>query len=481
MTSSDSEPADRAYFQRAPVGGIVLDGNGAVVDANPAACDLLGHARAALRGKRLGDLVADGAELALLADLDATGAVETETRLRGADGDTTHVLLDARRLDDDRTLACVRDISERAAYERLLEESEARYRSMTNVLDTSEVGTFILDEEFDVVWASEAVERFFGVDRSRLLGVDKVAEIRSQIKQIFEDPDRFEETALASYEDNSYVESFVCHVLPDEGREERWLRHWSRPIEEGLYAGGRIEHYIDITETVRRERALAEQRDGLRVLNEVLRHDVRNDLQLVTAYADLLRDHVDEEGEEFLAAVRESADHAVELTETARETAAVMLAQTDDPDRRNLRAALETEIAEVQTAYPDAEVTLEQPVPSVIVRANDMLGSVFRNLLKNAIQHNDESTPEVAVSVTDRGETVVVRVTDNGPGVPEDQRETIFGEGEKGLDSQGAGMGLYLVRTLVKGYGGEVWVEDGEPRGAAFVVELPTVERKTEG
>nr|WP_302080744.1 ATP-binding protein [Salinibaculum sp. KK48] len=51
-----------------------------------------------------------------------------------------------------------------------------------------------------------------------------------------------------------------------------------------------------------------------------------------------------------------------------------------------------------------------------------------------------------------------------------------FGKGEKGLDSPGTGIGLYLVQTLLDQYGGDVWVADNDPEGAVFVVELPIVE-----
>ena len=473
MDAPESRSTDLDYFERAPIGGFVLDDDGAVVDTNQAACGLLGRTRADLCGTSLSDLVAEG-ETVPVVDSDASERVETETRLRGPDDDVD-VTLDATGLGDGHVLAYVRDISARVATERRLEEGEARYRSVTDALDTPEVGTIILDDEFRVVWVSGAIEEFFDLEEGGLVGFDKVSQIRSELKHIFEDPDGFEETVVASYETNDHVESFTCHVLPDEGREERWLSHWSRPIEQGLYAGGRIERYIDVTETVRREQTLEEQRDGLRALNEMLRHDARNDLQLVTAYTEMLDDHIDEDGERFLAAVHESATHAVELTETARETAKVMLTRTDDPERLSLRPALVTEVEETQSAYPDATVNLDAPLPSVVVRANDMLGSVFRNLLKNAIQHSDRETPTVTVSVAVDEESVIVRVADDGPGVRDDQREDIFGEGEKSLDSQGAGIGLYLVRTLVEDCGGEVWVEDNEPQGSVFVVELPTV------
>lgn len=105
-----------------------------------------------------------------------------------------------------------------------------------------------------------------------------------------------------------------------------------------------------------------------------------------------------------------------------------------------------------------------------------MLASVFRNVLTNAIQHNDKEIPEVIVSATREDGHVLIRVADNGPGVPDDRKEEIFEQGEMGLDSEGTGLGLYLVDTLVGRYGGEVRVEDNDPEGGVFLVELSIAE-----
>ncbi len=231
----------------------------------------------------------------------------------------------------------------------------------------------------------------------------------------------------------------------------------------------------DITTRKKATQQLEKQRNDLDILNQVLRHDVRNDLQLVTSYGELLTDHVDGDGDEYLVTLRESADHAVELTKTAREMADVMLSREDaqQQDEVNLGKTLERELDKIETEYPDARVRVEESLPAVQIRANQMVDSVFRNLLSNAIQHNDKDVPEVSVSATTRDETVVIRIADNGPGVPDDQKEEIFGRGEKGLDSSGTGLGLYLVQHLVMQYGGEVWVEDNSPEGAVFAVEVP--------
>ncbi len=77
---------------------------------------------------------------------------------------------------------------------------------------------------------------------------------------------------------------------------------------------------------------------------------------------------------------------------------------------------------------------------------------------------------EVSVDV---GKAVQVRVADNGPGIPDDRKEEIFDEGETGVDSDSTGLGLFLVHTLVERYEGTVWIEDNEPEGRVFVVELP--------
>lgn len=121
-------------------------------------------------------------------------------------------------------------------------------------------------------------------------------------------------------------------------------------------------------------------------------------------------------------------------------------------------------------------ITVENSIPDVKVFADEMLESVFRNLLKNVIQHNDKDVPEVSASATRTDTTVSIRMADNGPGVANSQKNTIFRQGEKGLESEGTGLGLYLVDTLVERYDGDVHIEDNEPEGAVFIVEIPVVE-----
>jgi len=232
----------------------------------------------------------------------------------------------------------------------------------------------------------------------------------------------------------------------------------------------------DITERKRHEEHLETQRNLLDLLNQIVRHDLRNDLQVVGTYAELLEDHVDEDAMENLERMQESTTNAVEFTETAGDLAEIIRDPDAERERISLAALLDRQCDEIRELHPEATVEVESDCPDVAVMATEMLDSVFRNLLQNAIQHNNAETPRVAVSVERIGDTVETRVSDNGPGIPDDRKAEIFGYGEQGLASNGTGLGLYLARTLVERYNGDIRVEDNDPQGAVFVVRLPAAD-----
>jgi signal transduction histidine kinase/DNA-binding response OmpR family regulator len=150
---------------------------------------------------------------------------------------------------------------ERHRGEEALRQSEEEYRSLINdVFDNSMVGALILDADFRVVWVNEAIEIYFGIRRETILGKDKRKLVSEQIKYIFEHPDRFANHVLNAYHHNMFNDRFECHILPSDNREERWLQHWSQPIHSGMYAGGRIEQYTDISSRKHIENAEHEQR-----------------------------------------------------------------------------------------------------------------------------------------------------------------------------------------------------------------------------
>ncbi|GGL61069.1 sensor histidine kinase [Halocalculus aciditolerans] len=233
-----------------------------------------------------------------------------------------------------------------------------------------------------------------------------------------------------------------------------------------------------LTETLRRldrEARVQHERERLEFINRILRHNLLNGMNVVDARVDLLKGNVDESHEDHLAVVDDRVDDMVSLIETIRAFMQTIVERADhELEPVALADTLEREVAKLRDAHPAAAVRVDA-LPAVDVLADDLLPELFENLLTNAVQHNDKPDPRVAIEATadaDAG-VAVVHVADNGPGVPDDEKDDVFDKGVKGLSSPGSGFGLYLVREIVDTYGGRIAVADNDPEGAVFTVELP--------
>jgi signal transduction histidine kinase len=100
---------------------------------------------------------------------------------------------------------------------------------------------------------------------------------------------------------------------------------------------------------------------------------------------------------------------------------------------------------------------------------------IVLNLLDNAVKYGGAA---VTIRLAPDGGFLRLSVSDEGPGVPPDDRERIWkrfwrGDAARGAGVTGTGIGLATVRDLVTLHGGECWVEPADPQGARFVVRLP--------
>jgi|GEM_PF-2425739 len=225
------------------------------------------------------------------------------------------------------------------------------------------------------------------------------------------------------------------------------------------------------------EQALDRRNQELLLINRIVRHDIRNDMAVANGWAGELEPHVDEDGGPMVERILATTQHTIDLTETLRDFVAALEPGEAVPlEPIPLREYLDETLQSRRETYPEADFSIGD-IPAVDVRANPLLATVFRNILNNAVQHNDTDHPQVEISVTEADDTLQVRIADNGPGIPDERKDALFGREAKGLESAGSGIGLYLVDTLVDHYRGDVWVEDNEPRGSVFVVELQKTRR----
>ena len=104
----------------------------------------------------------------------------------------------------------------------------------------------------------------------------------------------------------------------------------------------------------------------------------------------------------------------------------------------------------------------------------DQLVRVMNNLINNAIQAvPEEREPEIRIGMKKREDhTVLISVSDNGSGIPDEQKDKIF-EPRFTTKTKGMGLGLAMVKNIINGFGGEIWFETELGKGTTFYISLP--------
>jgi len=204
-----------------------------------------------------------------------------------------------------------------------------------------------------------------------------------------------------------------------------------------------------------------------------LRHDIQNAMTIIRARGEALADATEGRENDHARTVVNQSDAVISTVDRFRTLLRLLTEGELDPSPVELGPLIENRVDIARSTYPEADIAAVVP-EGVTVLADETLENALGNLIGNAVEHNDTESPTVRISVSEGDRVATVRVADDGPGVPDDKKSTVFRRGNRGLKEAdiGSGFGLFFVDTLIEGYDGSVTVEDNEPRGAVFVVRL---------
>ncbi|MDS0298688.1 PAS domain S-box protein [Halogeometricum sp. S1BR25-6] len=450
-----------------------LDPDGHVASWNRGAEEIKGYEESEVLGKHFSIFYPEDAEDGYPAELLEQARTEGQVKDEGwrvrKDGTRFWALVTLTALTDDGG-ACrgfvkvVRDMTDRKRRERRLDAVFNRTFQFMGLMDPD--GT--------VVKVNDAATEFAGADREELIGKrfweapwwdaseDTTAGLKDAIRWAAAGEFvRYEATGADPRTGAELVLDFSITPVTDEMGEVVLL------VPEGR----------DITERKQRERELRQERERLEFMNRILRHNLLNGLNVVSARAEILEDFVDEPGRTHLSTVRGRIEEMVDLVETMRSfTKAIVHSEAHELEAHPLGKTLVRELERIDDDNENVVISTERPIPDVDVLADDLLPQVFENVLTNAVQHNDKAVPRIVVDVEECTDGMVaVRIEDNGPGVPDEEKRHIVEKGVEGLATPGSGFGLYLVKELVDSYGGTIDVSDNDPTGAIFTIVLQTV------
>ncbi|MCU4743660.1 ATP-binding protein [Halobacteria archaeon AArc-m2/3/4] len=336
----------------------------------------------------------------------------------------------------------------------------ARRIGKRRVIDDFDDSVVLLDDTDRIVDANDAAERTLETERDELVGefIDTIVPETSTGVE----PGRFTARleSAAGYRTYEITISTVS-----DGR--------------GNALGHSLVFHDITTETQRRQR--------LSVLNRVLRHNLRNDLNVIQSYAAQLEGRVEHPDDELVSVIVEQSAKLATLGEKARRIERTL----DTPGGTPGHVSIASVITSVVDNFDETDATFSITVGDrsrsrdelredggaediEFLTYRSILETVLEDAVENAVVHGGEC-PSIRIAATRREDSVELVVTDDGPGIPEVERTPLETGTETALE-HGSGLGLWLIAWGTSQLGGSVTFTnlDGERGGAEVRFQLPT-------
>lgn len=318
------------------------------------------------------------------------------------------------------------------------------------LIDQLREGAVVVDTHDFVVDINDSATHILGVDRQQALG-EPADEIVSQFGTLGGDASETEQQTIRSGRTDRLYDVTRTEITDSRDR-----------------VVGKIFTLHDISDHVRNQ-----QRH--RVLNRLLRHNIRTETNLIISHAELLEDGA---SEGKATSVKESALRVEETAEKAREMIDLFEQSRRPTTETELSSLLDSCLELVGDRYPGVAFEIGTVPDDVYV--DEVFETVLINVLDNAATHNDDPNPRVWVFVEEHDTTVTVEVADNGPGIDEYEQSVI----ERGTENplqHGSGLGLWLVKWGTEIADGDVTFQANDPSGTVVTITAPKLDVSVDG
>ncbi|HDQ25449.1 MAG TPA: PAS domain S-box protein [bacterium] len=458
---------------------------GRLIEVNPAACrithrkkeELLNLTPAGIVSEEsLADFSRIGSELA------RKGKAVYETTIKTPSGQLIEAEINSHVFmyrGERAVLSIMRDITERKRFEKQLEESEEKFRMLS---EQSLLGIGILQDGL-FKYFNDAFLKMLGYTRGEVVSMRPW-----QFAEIVHPEDRemvIEQTKKRLSQESDAMTNYSFRIIT-KGVQVKWLEIYSKNI---IYNGKTAEMFTqaDITDMMNIREELERAVISLKKSNEELErfayvasHDLQEPLRMVSSYVQLLerryKDKLDADAAEFISYAVEGAGRMQRLIKDllAYSRLGTKEKKSEQVDTQKLvDAALNNLLA----ALSEKKAVIKKGRLPVVKGDEGQLLQLFQNLIGNAIKFakKDEACIIEIRAEAKEGE-VVFSVKDNGIGIPPEYREKIFVVFQRlhaGFEYGGTGIGLAICKRVVENHGGSIRVESETGRGAEFIFTLP--------
>lgn len=327
------------------------------------------------------------------------------------------------------------------------------------VFESMDNGVFVLDTDDTVVDVNPRAQEVIGKDERELIG--------AHFDDVFAEFPPITERFKTARETRDQVS------IRRDGTEYHYEVKVS-PIGDSLdnYVGRTIV-FGDITVQVEREQQLRAREEDLdlmrQVLSRVLRHNIRNQLQLVRGTNEMLAEQLDGDQQKTAERAVSVVDDIVALSDKARGVE-TLVEQDQTTQSLDLGTTLRQIVDGYRTEFPNVSFTYEG-AEECVVETTPSVDLVFENLVENAAEHNTASEPRVEVTLSQTTDEVCVTISDNGPGIPS-QELSVLEQGEETDLEHGSGLGLWVVNWILTGSPASIQY-DTAANGTEATVHIP--------
>ncbi len=321
------------------------------------------------------------------------------------------------------------------------------YVARSRVVEALQEAVIVLDWEDHVLDANETTARLFDIPSSTLIGepLESVAEGFRGVGLTTGT------TGTVTLQTTKGRRRFQYSVSAVDGAGPASENDRS-PVARALLLR-------DVTDQQTRDQRLT-------VLNRVLRHNVRNKLDVVLAHAELVDD------DELQRGIQENASDLLDRSNKAREAEQLMTDSLESPEPVDIAGVTREVVDKFTSEHPESTITLAAPDRLTISSHRTVVREVLAELIDNALAHTETAEPTVRVTVSEGTEAAArISVADEGPGIPERERRILHNGTETQLE-HGQGIGLWFVNWAVTQLGGDLSFAENDPKGSVVTVRL---------
>lgn len=238
-----------------------------------------------------------------------------------------------------------------------------------------------------------------------------------------------------------------------------------------------VSIYRDVTDRRRREQQT-------QVLNRILRHNLRNELTVITGLAEVLSAELDGENSQRADQIRQKGQTLAELGEKARVADEIVTATAEQPSHVSVRGLVDETVAEIAADQSECRIQTEFAGAATVQNYRTPLKIALREAVENAVEHSPtedagessscDTRVMISVKTIEAESGVEVCITDNGTGIPDHEVEVIEQREETTL-THGSGIGLWLIQWAADAVRGDVSFERTES-GTRVSLTIPAIE-----